>query len=130
MTMITEATPITTPMRVRMERILFPHSDCSASRKASISGMILLSVPERPGAGCPPGRDSYPADAEFSVHRFAPTRQFQCTQSSAFEASVAGTTGIGAAGYVTVEFARYCMDARPPLQAAAVQPHPAVSVPG
>ena len=39
--MITEATPITTPISVRMVRILLAHSDCSASLKASRSGMIL-----------------------------------------------------------------------------------------
>src|ERR1700752_4770252 len=40
--MMTEATPITTPISVRMERSLLPHSDCSASLKASISFIILL----------------------------------------------------------------------------------------
>ena len=40
--MITEATPITTPISVRMERSLLPHSDCSASLKASISFMVSL----------------------------------------------------------------------------------------
>ena len=41
MTMITDATPMTTPISVRMVRILLPHRDCSASLKASRSGMIL-----------------------------------------------------------------------------------------
>jgi gluconate 2-dehydrogenase gamma chain len=38
--MMTEATPITTPISVRMVRILLPHSDCSASLKASLKSMI------------------------------------------------------------------------------------------
>ena len=46
MTMMTEATPITTPMSVRMVRSLFAHSDCSASLKASMNGMALLSFAE------------------------------------------------------------------------------------
>src|ERR1035438_8947891 len=40
--MITEATPITTPIKVRMERSLLPHRDCSASLKASISFIASL----------------------------------------------------------------------------------------
>ena len=44
--MMTEATPITTPMRVRMERSLLAHSDCSASLKASLNCMALLSFAE------------------------------------------------------------------------------------
>ena len=43
-TMITEATPITTPIRVRMDRSLLPQRDSSASLKASISFMVLLSL--------------------------------------------------------------------------------------
>src|SRR5579872_479421 len=39
MTMMTEATPMTTPMRVRMERSLLPQRDWNASLKASISFM-------------------------------------------------------------------------------------------
>ena len=41
--MITEATPITTPISVRMVRILFAHSDCSASLKASTNFIVSLS---------------------------------------------------------------------------------------
>src|SRR5215472_10441571 len=40
--MITDATPMITPMSVRMERILLAQRDCSASLNASISCMIPL----------------------------------------------------------------------------------------
>ena len=58
-TMITEATPITTPISVSTVRILLPHSDCSASLKASINCIVLLSflprIARRPENGYAPG---------------------------------------------------------------------------
>ena len=41
--MMTDATPMMTPSSVRMLRILFAHSDCSASLKASLRGMASRS---------------------------------------------------------------------------------------
>src|ERR1700675_2942357 len=78
MTMMTEATPITTPISVRMERSLFPHRDCSASRKASISGMIPLSVSE---LGPPISGAGWLAVFGDLVtpDKSAPTGLFQCT---------------------------------------------------
>src|ERR1017187_4843781 len=48
MTMMTEATPMTTPMSVRMLRSLLLHRDCRASLKASVNCMVWLSWPWPP----------------------------------------------------------------------------------
>ena len=44
-TAITLATPITTPSSVSTVRILFAHSDCTASINASLTSIALRSSP-------------------------------------------------------------------------------------
>ena len=60
--MITEATPMTTPISVRIERSLLPQSDCSASLKASISFIIQLSWKRAWGNGLGKSSGAEPAD--------------------------------------------------------------------
>ena len=58
-TVMTEETPMITPSRVRIERSLFAHSDCRASRKASTSCMVPVSFAE-PGGRTKPMPASRP----------------------------------------------------------------------
>src|ERR1039458_2342255 len=50
-TVMTEETPMMTPIKVRMVRILFAHSDCNASLKASPNGMIYFHDTQSPDSG-------------------------------------------------------------------------------
>src|SRR5580658_7789771 len=79
MTMITEATPMTTPMSVRMERSLLAQRDWSASLKASVNCIVQFSLA---GLALLRSRvDQYPFRLPVGV---APrSRPFECTQPAA-----------------------------------------------
>src|SRR5260370_29919703 len=79
MTMMTAATPIITPKRVRIERSLFAQRDCKATLMASVNSMAesesdtSLDGFSVPGLGIGLGVFSRPFGTESGLHRLPRT---------------------------------------------------------